>query len=152
MFVVCFLSIIQKELNKFTKTWNLRFIRQSASAPAGKHDLLFEVPSVIGCRKQGVAVQEPDIGIATDILGINHHPVYKNKEMHQFCNGVHMFLGNNSVMKMIEPISRSFSYVLWSWWVSKIDPCESFISAWFNHGGRENLLRMSSFLPARQNI
>ena len=80
----CFLPIIQKELDKFTKTWNLRFIRQSASAPAGKPDLLFEVPSVIGCRKQGVAVQESDIGIGTDILGINHHPVYKNKEMHRF--------------------------------------------------------------------
>ena len=73
--LVCFLPIIQKELNKFTKIWNFRFVRQSASALAGKPDLLFEVPFVIGYRKQGVAVQESDIGIATDILGINHHPV-----------------------------------------------------------------------------
>ena len=71
----CFLPIIQKELNKFTKTWNLRFVRQSASAPAGKPDLLSEVPFVIGYHKHGVAVQESDIDIATDILGINHHPV-----------------------------------------------------------------------------
>ena len=68
---------------KATSNWNLRFLRQSASAPAGKPDLLFEVPSVIGYCKQGVAVQESDIYIATAILGINHHPVYKNKEMHQ---------------------------------------------------------------------
>ena len=74
---------MQKELNKFTNTWNLRFVRQSASAPAGKLDLLFEVPSVIGYRKQGVAFQESDMKIAPGILGINHHPVYKNKEMHQ---------------------------------------------------------------------
>ena len=73
--LVCFLPIIQKELNKFTKTWNLRFVRQSASALAGKPDLLFEVPFVIGYRKQGVEIQESYIGIATNILGINHHPV-----------------------------------------------------------------------------
>ena len=61
----------------------LAFSQQSASAPAGKPDLLFEVPSVIGYRKQGVAIQESDTDIATAILGIIHHPVYKNKEMHQ---------------------------------------------------------------------
>ena len=72
----CFLPIIQKELDEFTKIWNLSFVRQSASAPAGKPDLLFEVLSTIGYRKQSVAV-------ATNILGINDHPVYKNKEMHQ---------------------------------------------------------------------
>ena len=83
---------MQKELNKFKNTWNLRFVRQSASAPAGKPDLLFEVPSVIGYRKQGAAVQESDIKIAPGILGINHHPVCKNKEMHQLLiSYVHMY-------------------------------------------------------------
>ena len=72
----CFLPIIQKELDEFTKIWNLSFVRQSASAPAGKPDLLFEVLSTIGYCKQGVAV-------ATDILGINQYPGYKSKEMHQ---------------------------------------------------------------------
>ena len=87
----CFLPIIQKELNEFTKTWNLRFVRQSLIVPAGKFDLLFEVPSFIGYPKQGVAVQESDIAIATDILGINHYPVYKNKEMNQFYNPACVF-------------------------------------------------------------
>ena len=41
----------------------LAFSQQSASAPAGKPDLLFEVPSVIGYREQGVAVKESDIDI-----------------------------------------------------------------------------------------
>ena len=89
-----FLPIIQKELSEFTKAWNLRFVRQSASAHTGKSDLLFEVPSVIGYRKQGVAVQESDIGIATDILGINHYPMYKNKEMNQFYNRACVFRYN----------------------------------------------------------
>ena len=66
---------MQKELNKFTKTWNLRFARQSVSGPAEKPDLLFEVPFFMGHHKQGVAVQESDIGIATDILKTNYHPV-----------------------------------------------------------------------------
>ena len=61
----------------------MRFLRQSASALAGKPDLLFEIPSVIVYRKQGVAVEESDIDIATAILGINHHPMYKTKEVHQ---------------------------------------------------------------------
>ena len=87
----CFLPIIQKELSEFTKSWNLRFVRQSLIVPAGKFDLLFEVPSLIGYPKKGAAVQESDIGIATDIMGINHYPVYKNKEMNQFCNPACVF-------------------------------------------------------------
>ena len=76
MFVVLLLTHNTKGTGRFTKIWNLSFVRQSASAPAGKPDLLFEVLSTIGYRKQSVAV-------ATNILGINDHPVYKNKEMHQ---------------------------------------------------------------------
>ena len=87
----CVLPIIQKELSEFTKNWNLRFVRQSLIVPAGKFDLLFEVPSLIGYPKQGVAVQESDIDIATDIMGINHYPVYNNKEMKQFCNPACVF-------------------------------------------------------------
>ena len=89
--LLCFLSIIQKELNEFTKTWNLRFKWQSASFPARKSDLFFEIPSVTGHRKKGVAVQKSDIGIATDILGINQYPVYKNKEIDQFYNHTGVF-------------------------------------------------------------
>ena len=72
----CFLPIIEKELKEFTRKWKSSFERHSSGAPAGKPDLLFEVLSTIGYRKQSVAV-------ATNILGINDHPVYKNKEMHQ---------------------------------------------------------------------
>ena len=72
----CFLPIIEKELKEFTRKWKSSFERHSSGAPAGKPDLLFEVLSTIGYCKQGVAV-------ATDILGINQHPGYESKEMHQ---------------------------------------------------------------------
>ena len=75
MFVLLLLTHNTKGTEQIYKNLDLRFVRQSASAPAGKPDLLFEVPFVIGYRKQGVAVQEYDIGIAIDILGISHHTV-----------------------------------------------------------------------------
>lgn len=60
-----FLPIFQAELNKFMKTWNMRTVCQSASAPGGRPDLLFQVPSMMGYQKQGIEVQEQDLDIAT---------------------------------------------------------------------------------------
>ena len=79
----CFLPIIQGELNDFARTWNLRQIRRSASAPGGKPDLLFHVPETVGYSKKGVPVKPRDICTATNQLGISRHPVYRNKEMHE---------------------------------------------------------------------
>ena len=59
----------------------MRSVRQSASAPGGKPDLLFQVPSTIGYQQRGIKVQDRDIDMNT--LGFNHHPVYRNKEMHE---------------------------------------------------------------------
>ena len=61
----------------------MRSARQSASAPGGKPDLLFQVPSTIGCQQRGIKMQDRDIDIAMNTLGFNHHPVYRNKEMHE---------------------------------------------------------------------
>ena len=91
MFVVLLLAHNTKGTERIYKNLELAFLRQSLIAPAGKFDLLFGVPAFNGYRKQGVAVQESDIGIATDILGINHYPVYKNREMNQFYNPACVF-------------------------------------------------------------
>ena len=44
--------------------------------------MLFHVPSTIGYSRKGVKVRDVDIQIALDVLGIDHHPVYQNKDMH----------------------------------------------------------------------
>ena len=51
--VYIFLPIIQRKLNEFSRTWNSRHVRQSASAPGGKPDILFAMPDRIGFTNQG---------------------------------------------------------------------------------------------------
>lgn len=78
----CFLPIIQRELNEFYKTWNLHNVRQSSCAPGGKPDILFGVPSVVGHRNHGIHVNDEDLDIVSEVLGIDQYPVYRNKDMH----------------------------------------------------------------------
>ena len=90
MFVVLLLAHNTKATEQIYKNLDLGLCK-TGKFPAGKLDLFFEVPSFIGYPKHSVAVQESDIGIATDLLGINHYPVYKNKEMNQFYNPACVF-------------------------------------------------------------
>lgn len=48
----CFMPIIQKELNEFAHTWNLRTIRQSANTPGGKPDMFFMFLKLLASRKK----------------------------------------------------------------------------------------------------
>lgn len=75
--------IIQKELNEFADTWNLRTIRQSANTPGGKLDILFHVPETVDFEKTGVTINESDLHNANNLLGIEHHPVHRNRNMHK---------------------------------------------------------------------
>ncbi len=79
----CFLPIIQKELNEFSRTWNLHNVRQSSSAPGGKPDILFTVPSIAGCVNCGIPVNDADLDVVSGVLGIDRYPVYKDQDMHE---------------------------------------------------------------------
>ena len=81
--IFCFMPVIQAELNEFLLIWNARNVRQSARAPGGRPDVLFALPSTVGFEKQGILVNENDIVIAKNILGISHHPVSVEKDLHE---------------------------------------------------------------------
>ena len=81
----CFMPVIQSELNEFTRTWNMRNVRQSANGPGGKPDILFQLPSSVGFTNQGIAVEASDIDVANDVLGIECPPVFKNEDLNELC-------------------------------------------------------------------
>ena len=78
-----FMPVIQKELNEFARTWNTRYVRQSAAAPGGKPDVLFSVPDTVGFQNQGKLVSDEEIEIAERIIGIHHQPVTKDENLHE---------------------------------------------------------------------
>ena len=82
----CFLPIIQAELNEVVQTWNLRHVRQSASAPGGKPDVLFHVPETIGFEAKRISVSDSDLNIVNHVLGMQHHLVYQNIDLHNLLN------------------------------------------------------------------
>lgn len=77
-----FIPIIQSELNEFGRVWNSRNVRQSAAAPGGKPDILYVMPQGIGFENQGFVPSDDDITVARDVIGIDHCPVSKNKDLH----------------------------------------------------------------------
>ena len=81
--IYTFLPIIQREFNEFSRTWNSRHVRQSASAPGGKPDILFSIPESVGFCKQGVEVERTDIAIAEHTIGIDTWPIWKNKDLYE---------------------------------------------------------------------
>uniref|UniRef100_A0A7M5X0C0 Integrase core domain-containing protein n=1 Tax=Clytia hemisphaerica TaxID=252671 RepID=A0A7M5X0C0_9CNID len=78
-----FLPILQNELNEFARVWNSRNVRQSASAPGGKPDILYVMPQEIGFENQGLVPSEDDLGVAADVIGLDHCPVSKNEDLYE---------------------------------------------------------------------
>ena len=70
-------------MNEFSRTWNSRHVRQLASAPGGKPDILFAMPDRIGFTNQDSFVDESDITVAEQVIGIKHCPVWKNEDMYE---------------------------------------------------------------------
>ena len=81
-----FLPVIQVQLNEVVSLWNRRNIRQSSSAPGGIPDMLFAMPQTVGLSLQGHSVNSPDIAAAKDVLGIQHHPVVRDDDIHELFN------------------------------------------------------------------
>ena len=87
----CFLPIIQRELSEFATSWNLRHVRKSTSVPGGKPDLLFAMPETIGYQQCGIPVSETDLEIARNTLGIQNHPIYKDKDLFELLFATSIF-------------------------------------------------------------
>ena len=51
--IFSFMPVIQSQLNECVRIWNTRRIRQSAKAPGGIPEILFNVPSSAGFRNRG---------------------------------------------------------------------------------------------------
>ena len=56
-------------------------IRQSANTPGGRPDILFYVPSIAGFTYVRVNVDGEKIAIAQNLLGTEHCPVYRNRDL-----------------------------------------------------------------------
>ena len=81
--IFCFLLVVQKELNEVVQTWYARNVRQSLSAPGGKPEILFNLPETIGFSKHDSQVDADTIRTAKETIGINHHPLWINKDLHE---------------------------------------------------------------------
>ena len=79
--IFCFLFVLQCEFNIFMKTANSRMIQLSANTPSGRPDMLFYVPSMAGFTYGSIKVDEEKIAIARDLLGTEHCPVYRNRDL-----------------------------------------------------------------------
>ena len=90
----CFIPVLQHELNVFMSAWNGRNIRMSAETPGGVPNLLFRFPESVGYEMMGSEVTSSDLQTAFQTLKIDHHPIYRNKDLHELLScyvGIHNF-------------------------------------------------------------
>ena len=81
--IFSFMLVTQAQLNDFARIWNIREIRKSLTSPGGVPEILFNAPSTVGFDKKGYSVDDLDLRVAQDIIGIDQHPICKNDEMHE---------------------------------------------------------------------
>ena len=74
---------IQEQLSDFVCIWNIRKIRKSSTSPGSIPEILFNAPSTVGFDKKGYSVDDLDLRVAQDIIGIEQHPICKNDEIHE---------------------------------------------------------------------
>ena len=77
------MPVIQAQLNHFVRIWNIREIRKCSISPGGVPEILFNAPSTVGFDKKGYSVDDLDLRVAQDIIGIDQHPICKNEEIHE---------------------------------------------------------------------
>ena len=58
-------------------------IRKSSTSPGGIQEILFNATSTIGFDKKGYSVDDLDLRVTQDIIGIDQDPICKNDEMHE---------------------------------------------------------------------
>ena len=59
-------------MNDFVRIWNIREIRKSSTSLGGVTEKLFNAPSTVGFNKKGYFVDDLDLSVAQDIIGIDN--------------------------------------------------------------------------------
>ena len=77
------MSVIQAQLNDFVRIWNMWKIRKSSTSPGGVPEILFNALSTVRFDKKGYSVDDIDLRVAQDIIGIDQHPLCKNDQIHE---------------------------------------------------------------------
>ena len=77
------MSVIQAQLNDFVRICNIRKIRKSSTSPGGVPEILFNALSTVRFDKKGYSVDDIDLRVAQDIIGIDQHPLCKNDQIHE---------------------------------------------------------------------
>ena len=77
------MSVIQAQLNDFVRIWNMRKIRKSSTSPGGVPEILFNALSTVRFDKKGYSVDDIDLRVTQDIIGIDQHPLCKNDQIHE---------------------------------------------------------------------
>ena len=77
------MSVIQAQLNDFVRIWNIRKIRKSSTSPGSVPEILFNALSTVRFDKKGYSVDDIDLRVAQDIIGIDQHPLCKNDQIHE---------------------------------------------------------------------
>ena len=65
-------------MNGFVRIWNIWEIKKSSTSPGGVPEILFHAPSAVGFGKKGYSVDDLDLRVAQDKIGIEQHPICKN--------------------------------------------------------------------------
>ena len=65
-----FMPVIQAQLNDFVRIWNIRKIRKLSTCPGSVPEILFNAPSTVAFDEKGYSVDDLDLRVAQDIIGI----------------------------------------------------------------------------------
>ena len=77
------MPVIQTLLNHFVHICNIQEIRKSSTSPGGIPEILFNAPFTVGFDKKGYSVDDLDLPVTQDIIGIDQHPICKNNKIHE---------------------------------------------------------------------
>ena len=70
-------------MNDFVRIWNIREIRKCSTSLDDVLEILVNAASTVGFDKKGYSVEDLDLLVAQDIIGIDQHPICKNDEIHE---------------------------------------------------------------------
>ena len=70
----CFIFIIQEELNKAAKLWNLHRMRPSTNpeSPPGRPDMLYFLPEIINTEENKTVVTTDDVELDEETCGLEN--------------------------------------------------------------------------------
>ena len=84
-------------------TWNSRDVKQSAAAPGGVPDVLFDKPAPVDFQNQGTIGKIHDVNVAEDVVEVILLPFFQNKDLYElFERNVHI----HSIILPEDPESR----------------------------------------------